>query len=189
VNLESIVTQYGYPALVVGLLLEGETMLVLGAFMAHRGYLDLSLVISIGWFVAFATDQFFFWMGRTRGSQFLEKRPAWHSHVEKAKSLLSRNTNLLFVGLRFMYGLRNVLSFVIGMSKFDPKKFALLDFIGAFLWSLTFSLAGQLIGQLMAAIFEDVQEHELMIALGMILVGVGVWLYRRYKDNPGASEA
>ena len=51
----------------VGLLLEGETMLVLGAFMAHRGYLSLPIVIVIGWLVAFTSDQFFFWLGRTQG--------------------------------------------------------------------------------------------------------------------------
>jgi membrane protein DedA with SNARE-associated domain len=177
-TLETIVVQFGYPALIIGLLFEGETMLVLGAFMAHRGYLDLRLVILIGCLVSFASDQFFFWMGRLKGNQFLESRPALKSHVEKAKSLLSWNTNLLFIGIRFMYGLRTALSFVIGMAKFDSKKFMVLDLIGAFLWALTFGLAGQLIGQLMAGIFD-----ELVIALGIILVGAGVWLYRRYADK------
>lgn len=182
-TLETIVVQFGYPALIVGLLLEGETMLVLGAFMAHRGYLDLPLVILIGCIVPFASDQFFFWMGRMKGNQFLETRPAWKPHVEKAKSLLGWNPNLLFLGIRFMYGLRTVLPFVIGMAKFDPKKFVILNLIGAFLWALTFGLAGQLIGQLMAAVFEDVKEHELAIALGIILIGAGVWLYYRYTDK------
>lgn len=182
-SLESIVTQFGYPALVVGLLLEGETVLVLGAFMAHRGYLDLPLVILIGCAVAFASDQFFFWMGRTQGSRFLENRPAWQPHVERARSLLSRNTDLLFLGVRFMYGLRTVLPFVIGMSKLDPKRFALFDFIGAVLWALTFGLAGKLIGHVMEAVFEDVKEHELAIALAIILVGAGVWLYYRYTNK------
>ena len=182
-SLESIVTQFGYPALVIGLLLEGETMLVLGAFMAHRGYLDLPLVIFIGCIVAFASDQFFFWMGRTRGSQFLDNRPAWKPHVEKAKSLLGRNTNLLFLGVRFMYGLRTVLPFVIGMSKFDPKKFVPLNFIGVLLWALTFGLAGHLVGRVMAEILEDVKEHELRIALAIIFVGACVWFYHHYRDN------
>jgi membrane protein DedA with SNARE-associated domain len=182
-TLETIVVQFGYPALIIGLLFEGETMLVLGAFMAHRGYLNLPLVIFIGCIVAFTSDQFFFWMGRLKGDQFLESRPSLKSHVEKAKSLLGWNTNLLFIGIRFMYGLRTALPFVIGMARFDPKKFAVLDLIGAFLWALTFGLAGQLVGQLMAGIFEDVKEHELVIALGIILVGAGVWLYRRYADK------
>jgi membrane protein DedA with SNARE-associated domain len=158
-------------------------MLILGSFMAHRGYLNLPLVILIGCVVPFASDQFFFWMGRLKGDQFLKTRPALKLHAEKAKSLLSWNTNLLFLGIRFMYGLRTALPFVIGMAKFDPKKLVLLNLIGAFLWALTFGLAGQLIGQLMAAIFEDVKENELIITIGIILVGICVWLYYRYTDR------
>lgn len=82
-----------------------------------------------------------------------------------------------------MYGLRTALPFVIGMAKFDPKKFALLNLIGAFLWALTFGLAGQLIGQLMAAIFEDVKENELVITIGIILIGTCIWMYYYYRDN------
>jgi membrane protein DedA with SNARE-associated domain len=186
--LERIITQFGYPALVVGLLLEGETVLVLGSFMAHRGYLDLPVVIALGCFVAFASDQFFFWLGRVKGSRFLESRPSWKPHVEKARSFLGRNVNLLFMSVRFMYGLRTVMPFVIGMSRLDPKRFALLDLIGAFLWALTFGLAGQLIGHLFSLILEDVREQELKIAIAIILLGVGVWLYRHIKvvkeNNP-----
>jgi membrane protein DedA with SNARE-associated domain len=186
--LEVIIARFGYPALVIGLFLEGETVLVLAAFMAHHGYLDLPLVILLGCLVGFISDQFFFWLGRTRGSQFLENRPAWQAQAEKAKSLLNRNSNFLFIALRFMYGLRTILPFMIGMSKSDPKKFALLDLIGAFLWALTYGLAGKLIGHVMQIIFEDVEEHEPAIAIGIILVGIGVWLYRRYKNNSKAEK-
>lgn len=179
----AIISQFGYPALVVGLLLEGETVLVLAAFMAHRGYLNLAAVILLGGLVSFASDQFFFWIGRTQGSLFLEKRPAWKFHVEKAKLLLGRNTDLLCLGIRFMYGLRTVLPFVIGMSRFDPKRFGVLNFIGSFLWALLFGLAGNFIGNVMGAIFEDVKEHELAITIGIILAGVAFWLYRRYADR------
>jgi membrane protein DedA with SNARE-associated domain len=182
-SFETIISRFGYPALIVGMLLEGETVLVLGAFMAHRGYLNLPLVILLGCLVAFASDQFFFWMGRTQGSVFLENRPAWKPRVEKARLLLGRNTNLLFLGVRFMYGLRTILPFVIGMSSFDPRRFALLDFIGASLWALTFGLAGKFIGHMMGLIFEDVREHEPLIAMGIILTGVVIWSYRRYAHR------
>jgi membrane protein DedA with SNARE-associated domain len=181
-SIEHFITQFGYPALIVGLLLEGETVLVLGAFLAHRGYLNLSVVIGLGCLVAFASDQFFFWMGRTKGSQFLERRPSWKSPVEKARSLLGQNMNTLSAGVRFVYGLRTVLPFVIGMSKFDPKRFALLDLIGSAIWSLTFGLAGHLIGHVLALLLEDVKEHEFKVAAAIILIGIGVWLYRRYKS-------
>jgi len=179
-SLEPIITQFGYPALVVGLMLEGETVLVLAAFMAHRGYLDLPLVILIGFVITFASDQFFFWMGRTKGNEFLENRPKWKLNVERAKSLLGHNTNLLFLGFRFMYGLRTVLPFVFGLSGFAPKRFATLNFMGAFLWALVFGMAGYLFGHIMEVILVDVGRYEHWIALGILIISSIIWMYRHY---------
>jgi len=181
--LETIISQFGYPALVLGLLLEGETVLVLAAFMAHRGYLQLPWVILIGFLVTFASDQFFFWLGRTKGNQFLENRPGWSANVEKAKSFLGRNTTLLFIGFRFMYGLRTVMPFVFGLSQFDPKRFAFLNSIGALLWALIFGIAGYVFGQIVEIILVDVGKYEHWIALGLVMTGAGVWLYRRYTGR------
>ena len=181
--LERIISQFGYPALIAGLLLEGETVLVLAAFMAHRGYLNLALVILIGFVVTFASDQFFFWLGRTKGYQFLEKKPAWKPNVERARALLGHNTTLLFIGFRFMYGLRTVMPFVFGISKFDPKRFAFLNILGAFLWALIFGLAGYMFGQIVEVVLLDVDKYELWFALAILLVGAGVWLYRRHMIN------
>ena len=187
-SLETLIAQFGYPALIIGLLLEGETVLVLAAFMAHRGYLSLPVVILIGCLVSFASDQFFFWMGRTKGSQFLEKRSAWQPHIQKATSYLRRNQDLLALGIRFLYGLRTLMPFVIGMSKYEPKKFALLDFLGSLAWALTFGLAGKLVGHVMEAVFEDVKEHEPVILMSILLIGILAFLYRRYINNLGAGE-
>lgn len=180
---EHLISRFGYPALILGLLVEGETVLVLAAFSAHRGYLDLPLVILTGCLVSFASDQFFFWIGRLKGSQFLEKRPEWLPRVERAKALLGRNSSLLFVGVRFMYGLRTVLPFVLGMSRFDPGRFALLNFIGAFLWAAMFGLAGYLFGHLMELVLRDVSRYEHWVILFILIPGVLIWMFRWYRQE------
>jgi membrane protein DedA with SNARE-associated domain len=186
-SIEHLISQFGYPALILGLLLEGETVVVLAAFMAHRGYFSLPAVILLAWLVSFASDQFFFWLGRFKGTQILERRPGWQPQVERAKALLGRNSDLLFLSVRFVYGLRTILPFVIGMSRYDPGRFALLNLLGSLLWALAFGLAGKLIGRVMSAIFEDVREHEPWIAAGIILAGICIWTYiqyaRRAKPN------
>ena len=176
-SLETIIVQFGYPGLVTGLFLEGETALVLGAFMAHRGYLDLPLVILIGFIVAFGSDQFFFWMGRTHGTAFLEKRPSWASKMEKARALLGKNSTLLFLGIRFVYGLRTVLPFAIGMSKADARKFVILNLIGAVIWAVLFGMAGYLSGRAIEMIFGDIGRYEHWIVLGLVLSVGGVWFF------------
>jgi membrane protein DedA with SNARE-associated domain len=182
-SMEQLISHFGYPALILGLLLEGETVLVLAAFMAHRGYLSLPLVIAIAFVVTFASDQFFFWIGRTKGSQFLESRPAWKPNVERARSLMHGNTTFLFISFRFMYGLRTVLPFVFGMSRFDPKRFAFLNFIGVLFWALFFGIAGYLFGHLMKLVLSDVSKYEVRIILFLLLPGTLIWLFRRFKEQ------
>jgi membrane protein DedA with SNARE-associated domain len=39
--LESFLAKYGYLAILLGSVFEGETIMIMGGFSAHRGYLDL----------------------------------------------------------------------------------------------------------------------------------------------------
>ena len=46
-TLAALIQAHGYWVLAVGCLLEGETILVLAGFAAHRGYLDSLAVLAI----------------------------------------------------------------------------------------------------------------------------------------------
>lgn len=82
-----------------------------------------------------------------------------------------------------MYGLRTVLPFVLGMSRFDPKRFALLNFMGAFLWAIIFGIAGYLSGHLMELVLRDVSRYEPWIILFILIPSVSIWLFRWYKEE------
>jgi len=115
--LQTFLQTYGYWALLIGTFLEGETILIIGGFAAHRGYLSLTLVILAAFAGTLAGDQFFFFIGRKKGKAFLDKRPSWKPNIEKVHVLLDRYQTLLILGFRFLYGLRTVTPFVIGMSR------------------------------------------------------------------------
>lgn len=46
-SLPGLITEYGYAAVFVGALLEGETLLILAGSAANQGYLQLHWVITI----------------------------------------------------------------------------------------------------------------------------------------------
>jgi membrane protein DedA with SNARE-associated domain len=187
-TLESLLIEFRYIALVIGLLLEGEAVLLLAAFLAQQGYLQLPVVILLGFLVTFTVDQFFFWIGHKKGKQFLASRPNWALKVEKAKSLLAGNINLLFLGFRFMYGLRIVLPVMFGMSGIQPKRFVVLNFISAVVWSLLVGIAGYLFGYMAETLLADVHKYELWVVLGILIIGGGIWLYNRYAQKVGVTE-
>lgn len=63
-TLSDLVGHYGYLAVAVGCVLEGETVLLMAGYAAHRGMLDLPGVMAVALASSFAGDQFWFWLGR-----------------------------------------------------------------------------------------------------------------------------
>ena len=49
--LESFLAKYGYIAILLGSVFEGETIMIMGGFSAHRGYLDLLPWVVLAGFV------------------------------------------------------------------------------------------------------------------------------------------
>lgn len=183
--LEHFIETYGYWALLVGTFLEGETILIIGGFLAHRGYLSLPLVILAAFIGTLAGDQLFFFIGRKKGKVFLDKRPSWKPNIEKAHNLLDRYQTLLIIGFRFLYGLRTVTPFVIGMSRVKTAKFIILNFIGALVWAMIIGSAGYFFGTAFEAVLGNIKhiEAELMIAIGF--TGLVVWIAHFYRNKHG----
>ena len=63
-SVTELVSHYGYIAVAVGCLLEGETVLLTAGFAAHRGMLDLPAVLAVAFVASALGDQIFFQLGR-----------------------------------------------------------------------------------------------------------------------------
>ena len=188
-TLESIVDTYGYVAVLIGTCLEGETILVLGGFAAHRGYLALPWVIVAAFFGSLCGDQFFFFLGRKHSQAVLARRPAWKAQADKANRLLERFRTPFILVFRFLYGLRSVSPFVIGMSSVPVRQFILLNAIGALVWAGVVGTGGYLFGSALEVVIGDVKRYEVEALCAIAIIGLLVWMvhfYRRGKSTTSA---
>src|ERR1700704_1451487 len=115
-DLSELIETYGYVVVLVGTLLEGESVLLLAGYAAYSGLLELHSVIAVAVFGSFMGDQLWFFLGRTRGVSLLAKSPTSAAPAVRAQDLLDKYHTPIILALRFLYGLRTVLPFVIGMS-------------------------------------------------------------------------
>ena len=81
-----LLADYGYLAVFVGSLLEGETVLVLAGFAAHQGYLSLPLVLAVAFVGGTLGDQIFFWLGRAWGQSLLDRIPHSEHRVRRVRA-------------------------------------------------------------------------------------------------------
>jgi membrane protein DedA with SNARE-associated domain len=179
-NVEYLVATYGYWAILLGTFFEGETILIVGGFIAHLGYLKLPYVMVMAFIGSFAGDQFFFILGRLKGQKILSKFKKAHNRIQKIHVFMHRYNNLIMLGFRFFYGLRILTPIVIGTNhKISARRFICLNALGAFIWSIVISAGGYLFGQALEILIQDIRKYQFVVIAGMVIVGSLIWLLHR----------
>ena len=186
-DLPALIQQYGYLAVFVGSVVEGETLLVLAGIAAHRGYLSLQWVVAIAAVGAFIGDQICFLIGRRLGVSVLARGPRLEPSVARADALLARYGTVLVIGLRFTYGLRLGGTIAIGMSRMPWLRFASLNLVGALLWAPIIAGAGYLLGNAIEPLLAHARYAEYGVFAVVIIVGFTLWLLRRRARSRRAS--
>ena len=177
--LEHLIATYGYAIIALGTFFEGETVLVIGGYLAHAGDLELKWVIVSAFLGTLAGDQLFFFIGRKKGMSMLKNRPVWKKKSQKIFYLMRKHKNLLIIGFRFLYGIRTVAPFLIGASGVKPAKFIILNFIGALVWAVSVGALGYILGNAIELFLDKAKKYEMAILAILILAGSILWINQR----------
>jgi len=175
--LESFLAKYGYVAILLGTAFEGETIMIMGGFSAHRGYLKLLPWVVLAGFVGnFIQNQVYFILGRRYGNRTVEKHPDWKPRLQQVDGWLERFRSALIIGVRFVPGFRTIGGVAIGMSDVSTGRFIVLNLIGAVLWALVIGFLGYLCGHVLELILGEIKQLEAPILLGIAVIG-GLWFF------------
>ncbi|MEX2516631.1 MAG: DedA family protein [Gammaproteobacteria bacterium] len=180
-DLETFISSYGYLAILLGTMLEGESVMLLGGFFSQRGYLELKYVMLLGFIGTYVSESFFYHLGRSQGLQYIQRRPHWHKHYEKFASRFHRHRYLLIIFYRFFYGMRSIAPFAIGASGIRPAVFHSLNFLGTMLWVGLVGTLGFYFGQTIEAYLDEIDDYEVWIFAGIVSVMLIIWLIHRYR--------
>jgi membrane protein DedA with SNARE-associated domain len=169
VDLPRLLHDYGYLLIFLGTFAEGESLLVLGGYFAHRGYLDLRGVVATAFVAAVCGDQLFFHLGRRHAARLLARFPRLHDKVRIAVHRAEHHQNLLVSGMRFLWGLRIAAPVAMGMTRMASQKFFWLNLLSAAVWSVLFAFLGYSTSRLAARVIEDLHRYEWWIAGGLLM--------------------
>lgn len=187
-NLDILKLITAYPHLAYGIVflgtfIEGETFIIFAGYYAHRGLFSLPFLILWAALGSFAGDQLWFYLGRRYGHPLLGRYPRWQPGVESALALAAKYSTGFILTFRFIYGIRNVSSFALGMSELAWVKFLILNFLAALLWAASFAGTGYLFGSASHAFLGDMAQNFgfAMLVLFLVVAAVLVRLQHRRK--------
>jgi membrane protein DedA with SNARE-associated domain len=182
---------HDYPALsylatFVWTFFEGETFVLVAGFAAAEGAVNAPLLLLSAWLGSFAGDQCWFWVGRQFGQRVLARRPVWRARVDRALAWLERFDAGFILTFRFIYGIRNISSFALGVSAIGWRRFMLLNFAGAGIWAISFVGAGYLFGDAFDHVASGIKIAVLSAAA---LLGGACLVYRLRRRRPAIEAA
>src|SRR5262245_3195936 len=181
--METLLIEHGYLLLFLGVMVEGEGFLLGAAFLAHRAYFQLPLVILTAILANCTADQTYYLLARRRGRAWLETRFGGHSRYRKVLSLMERHANWLLVGSRFAVGFRIIIPAACGALGMPPLRFALINIAGGIAWAVPTGLLGYYFGAKAEQWLQGAKRYELWIVSVFILAAALVVLVRHLKKT------
>ena len=183
-DIAALITQYGYIAIFIGTLIEGETVVLVAGLLAHQGYLHAPFVALAAFLGSLASDQIMYLLGRYKGQWLLAKFPRLSKGVERVAAKVRGREVPLILSFRFIYGIRNVTPVFLGSSGTKPELFIPLNAISAAVWAVAMTAAGYFAGGALAAALGRLHKYEPYIVAAILLAGLVFWLYHRKRTKP-----
>jgi membrane protein DedA with SNARE-associated domain len=178
---ETWIENYGYIAVFIGGILEGETVLILAGYSMSRGYLDPLPTFLLAVAGGTVGDSMYYWLGRRYGARLLQTLAVPRPFRARSKMLLRRWGRQAAFSTRFAYGLRLALPLLIGVTRMPAHLFHLYNLLAATLFAALYLGLGFLFGEAVQELLGRVRPYEHWILMGVIALGLCIWAVREYR--------
>jgi membrane protein DedA with SNARE-associated domain/membrane-associated phospholipid phosphatase len=169
----------------VGLVVPGETVMLLGGAVAGQGAISIYLLIAIAWFSAWAGDSASFLLGRRLGRGFvLRNGPRFgigRERFEQVEDYFQRHGGkTIFVG-RFVSLVRAFAPFIAGSSGMRYRAFVPYSVLGTGLWASAHILIGYAFSRSIDTAAKYAGRGAFLLGTLIVVVVGGTVLYRRLR--------
>ena len=169
----------------VGLIVPGETVMLLGGAVAGQGAIDIYLLIAIAWFAAWAGDTTSFFIGRRLGREFVLRHGPrvgiGQERFERVEDYFSRHGGkTIFIG-RWIGVVRALAPFIAGSSGMHYRAFVPYSILGTGLWASLHILIGYFFSRSIESAAHYAGRGAFLLASTIVVVAGVVFVVRRLR--------
>ncbi|SHF78285.1 membrane protein DedA, SNARE-associated domain [Kaistia soli DSM 19436] len=179
--IDQFLASYGLIVVYLGVIIEGDSILLAAGFLAHQGILDPFGVFLAAFAGSLTGDQVLYYIGRyARDSRFVKRQTARPAFT-RVLDLIKRHRVLFILSFRFIYGVRTISPIAIGIAGVPPLLYTVLNVIAAAAWAALITTIGYVFGHLIEQYSGRLHgfEHKLLIALAIGAVSLVVLHFGR----------
>jgi undecaprenyl-diphosphatase len=174
----------------LGLVMPGESLVLIGGFFAEQGVFDPGLLIVVISIAAIIGDSIGYELGRHLGRIWLLQHGGRfglrQEHLDRVDGFFLRHGGKAVFGGHFLHLLRALMPFVAGERRMRYRKFLLFNSMGCIVWASVFILLGYFAGESWRVVAKwigvasEIVGGSLLLAIALILLWR--WLGRHEAD-------
>lgn len=182
----SLIVEYSYLILFVWAIFEGEVALVASGVLSHMGEMNFLLALLAGMLGGMTGDIFWYSTGRFNKQYAIKILRSHRREVALARIQVYRYGAYIVFIQRFIYGARLVVPLLIGASRYNFKRFLIINFFSSALWSLLYLTIAYFLGDSILQVFHYLKDHFYLVLLliGLLITLAILYLKRYSKKNP-----
>ena len=178
------VRDWGYIAVFLGSIVEGESIVLTASIMAACGHLSIYKIFSIALITTIITDQVLFWLGYEMGTDWvIRKFPKIEKARDRVFSLLHKMDVLFIFSFRFIYGIRVASPIIIGAAKIEPRRFMIYNSLSGLCWAFVICFLGYILGDVIKDSRFDSMPAFIAIPILIVIVSGLMGLYFKVKER------
>ncbi len=179
--MEALLIKFGYLILFVGVAVEGEFVLLAAAYLAHRGYFNLTAVILIATLANWVASQIYYAIARNRGRRWLQERFGQHTRYQRAMDLIASYSTVILLLSRFAFGFRIIIPAACGAVAMPMFRFTLVNLVAGIIWAVPMALLGYYFGYGIQRYLEGAHQYEFWIVGVLVIAAASILLFRHFR--------
>jgi len=174
---------WGYLVLFLGLVLEGEGIVLAFAFLTRLGFFNFYLILPFIFLVEVIGDSFWYWLGRGWGEKIIILFFSRERFAKIKSHFHNGGGKTVFIS-KFVYSMNKITMITAGSTKMGYKKFISYDLAAVLIWTLLFFTLGYLFGHSFVLLKKYVTGAEqILLIILVIFVAIRYLIGRRVKSK------
>jgi membrane protein DedA with SNARE-associated domain len=192
--MNTLFEQYGYFVLFLGLFAEslalpfpGELAMAISGHLTNLGSFNILFIIFYSYFGAIVGTTVTYYLGYKLGTPFFDKYGKFffmnQERLAKMTKWFDKYGDKLILVSYFIPGLRHFTGYVSGILKVRLRTFFFYNYMGGFLWVMTYVMIGKVFGQKIEQLLHIISQYT---TVAIIVLVIGVVIGFLFKQNKTA---
>ena len=150
---------------------------------AYLGKIDLVTAMAVAIIFNFLGDNFLFYLGRYQKKDIQKYLKKYRRKLAITTILMRKYGNLAIFIQKFIYGVKTLIPIIMGLGKYDFKKFIFFNFFASIIFVLTIGLSAYFFSDIIIVIFNYIKTRPYLAPLTLIVIGGAIWQYLKKLEQ------